>query len=81
MDMRVHSKNNGLEIREELGADNKGDGRFFVYAVGSTTCLAGPISLGEAEAWITDELLDRAARAVAELPPTPAPAPAPAPAP
>ena len=75
MDMRVHSKNNGLEIREELGADNKGTGRFFVYAVGGTTCLAGPISLKEAEAWITAELLDRAARAVAELPLEPAPAP------
>ena len=75
MDMRVHSKNNGLEIREELGADNKGTGRFFVYAMGGTTCLAGPISLKEAEAWITAELLDRAARAVAELPLAPAPAP------
>ena len=75
MDMRVHSTNNGLEIREELGADNKGTGRFFVYAVGGTTCLAGPISLKEAEAWITAELLDRAARAVAELPLAPAPAP------
>ena len=77
MNKRLHSTDDGFEIWEELGADNKGNGRFFVYAVGGTTCLAGAISLEDAEAWITDELLDRAARAraVAKLPPTPAPAP------